>query len=74
MSNALGYLFWNMAIVKGDTSQISNLAYLCPFLTLLFSALVLKEEISAYTIIGLLMIIGGIFLQLKENAIERKRP
>ncbi len=74
MSNALGYLFWNIAIVKGDTSKISNLAYICPFLTLLFSALVLKEEISAYTIIGLLMIIGGIFLQLKENAIERKRP
>ncbi|MGN0249348.1 MAG: hypothetical protein ACI4C0_08630 [Lachnospiraceae bacterium] len=37
-------------------------------MTLLFSALVLKEEISAYTIIGLLMIIGGIFLQLKERS------
>lgn len=67
MPNALGYLFWNIAIVKGDTSKISNLAYISPFLALLFSALVLKEEISAYAIIGLLMIIGGIFLQLKEN-------
>lgn len=67
MSNALGYLFWNMAIVKGETSKISNLAYICPFLSLLFSAVVLKEDISVYAIIGLLMIVEGIFLQLKRR-------
>lgn len=67
VSNALGYLFWNMAIVKGETSKISNLAYICPFLTLLFSAVILKEDISAYAVIGLLLIVGGIFLQLKEK-------
>jgi len=61
--NAISYLFWVLALDKGNTAIISNLAYLTPFISLIVCAVILHENISWYSIIGLVMIVSGIFVQ-----------
>jgi len=61
--NAISYLFWVLALDNGNTAIISNLAYLTPFISLIICAVVLHENISWYSIIGLVMIVLGIIVQ-----------
>ena len=62
--NAVAYLLWALAL-KGakDSAKIANLAYLVPFLSIVLSALVLKEQITYIAVIALALIVGGILLQ-----------
>lgn len=62
--DAVAYLLWALAL-KGveNTAKIANLAYLTPFLSLVVSAIFLKEKIQLRAFIALLFIIGGILLQ-----------
>ena len=71
VTDAVAYLLWALAL-KGvrDTAKIANLAYLTPFLSVLISAVFLKEKIKWQAFIALVLIIGGILLQ---NVCERKR-
>ena len=64
---ALASTGWALALQLGDTVKISNLAYITPFLSLVWVSLVLKEELSILSVIGLIVIVGGIFIQLKEK-------
>lgn len=62
--NAAAYLLWSLALNKSkNTAVIANLAYLVPFLSLVLSAIVLKEQIEWRHIVSLIFIIGGILLQ-----------
>jgi drug/metabolite transporter (DMT)-like permease len=54
----LGALKWSR-----DTSKISNLIYLSPFISLVLIAVLVGETILATTILGLAMISMGIILQ-----------
>jgi drug/metabolite transporter (DMT)-like permease len=56
----IAYFTWALALRGSDTAKISNLAYLTPFLSVIISAVFLREQIYAYSIIGLLFIIAGI--------------
>ena len=62
--DAVAYLLWALAL-KGveNTAQIANLAYSTPFLSLLVSAIFLKEQIQLRAFIALVFIIGGILMQ-----------
>ena len=62
--NAVAYLLWALAL-KGarDSAKIANLAYLVPFLSIVLTALILKEQIACTAAIALVLIIGGILLQ-----------
>lgn len=62
--DAVAYLLWALAL-KGteNTAKIANLAFLTPFLSLVVSAVFLKEKIQLRAIIALIFIIGGILLQ-----------
>jgi len=71
-SYALGTTCWTLALNSGSTSKISNLAYITPFLALIWSALVpqLNDPLKLRSWIGLTVIVAGILLQLlpkKEN-------
>lgn len=66
-TSATAFTSWAIALEKGDTAKISNLAYITPFLSLIWTSLVLKEIISIYAIIGLIVIILGILIQLKDR-------
>ena len=62
--DAVAYLLWALALNGADnTAKIANLAYLTPFLSLIVSAIFLKEKIQLQALIALIFIIGGILLQ-----------
>ncbi len=64
---ALANTGWILALESGKTAKISNLAYITPFISLIWTSLILKEQISWYSVIGLLFIVGGILIQLKDK-------
>lgn len=61
--SAIAFVFWFKALKEGETPLMSNLVFLTPFISLIFISLILKEEIKIISIIGLILIIGGIVLQ-----------
>ena len=63
---ALATVTWALALNSGGTAKVSNLAYVTPFLSLVWTALILKEPIELLSIAGLLLIVLGIFIQLKS--------
>ena len=56
---------WQLALESKDTAKISNLAYITPFLSLIWTWLILKEQISVFSLIGLAVIMLGILIQIK---------
>ena len=65
--SAFGYLIWCLAVNRGDTARISNLAYITPFLAMILSCLILKEPFDFHTLLGLLLIIAGIVVQMRDG-------
>ncbi|MBN0987298.1 DMT family transporter [Amphritea pacifica] len=63
------FLLWMQAMRMTDnTAQLSNLVYLSPPLSLILLATVANEPIMISTVIGLVLIIGGVlFQQLKHK-------
>lgn len=66
--NALPYLLWAFALDNGNTAVIANLAYLAPFVSLLVTHFVLGEEITIWSVLGLVLIVSGILLQLRNES------
>lgn len=58
---------WTIALESGNTAKISNLAYITPFASLIWTSLFLKEPISIFSVVGLVVIVGGILIQLKKE-------
>jgi drug/metabolite transporter (DMT)-like permease len=62
---SITFLLWLNALRKTtSTALVSNFIYAVPFLSLIFIGLVLHEPIQASTLIGLVMIAGGIVGQM----------
>ncbi len=58
------FLLWLHALhLAKNTATISNLVYLAPFLSLFFLHFLRGEKIYLTTVAGLILIIGGIFVQ-----------
>lgn len=66
-TSAIAFTSWALALDNGDTAKVSNLAYITPFLSLIWTWLILKENIGIYAIIGLIIIVLGIFIQIKDK-------
>lgn len=64
---AIANTVWILALESGNTAKISNLAYITPFLSLVWTSLILKETLSIYSVVGLLVIVLGIFIQMKNK-------
>ena len=72
--DALAYLLWALALNGVENSaKIANLAYLTPFLSLLVSAVVLKEKIQMRAVVALIFIVGGILLQSFYERFQKDR-
>lgn len=67
LTMAVANTAWNIALESGKTAKISNLAYITPFLSLVWTALILKEQLTVNAIAGLVIIVLGIFIQLKNK-------
>ena len=58
------FFLWLKALeLSSNKAKTSTLAYLSPFISFMIIAVVLKEKILLSSIIGLVLIIGGIFFQ-----------
>ena len=64
---ALASTSWALALKKGNTAKVSNLAYITPFLSLVWVAIFLKEMPTVWSVVGLCLIVLGIFVQLKDK-------
>ncbi len=67
VSIGLANTLWQLALKSKDTAKISNLAYITPFLSLIWTWLILEEPISPWSILGLVVIVTGILVQLKPS-------
>lgn len=66
----ISFFLWLKALsISRTTAQISNLIYLVPFLSLIVIRITVGEQILPSTIIGLLFIITGIFIQQYQQKI-----
>ena len=71
MANAVGYLIWAIALNDSKNSaRIANVAFLVPVLSMLLSALILREQIHWNGIVALALILGGILYQSYEKKTE----
>lgn len=60
----LAFVLWSRAMkLATNTSRVSNLIFISPFLSLVFIYLILGEVILASTWIGLILIVAGLWLQ-----------
>ena len=64
---AIANCCWVMALEKGKTAKVSNLAYITPFLSGVWTSIFLNEKITLNAILGLVVIVLGIFIQLKDK-------
>lgn len=62
--DALAILAWGLALQKTEVGFLSNLAYTTPVTAMLISIICLGEPIQLYTICGMLLVLGGCFLQM----------
>lgn len=67
---AVGCMLWAKALKNGNTAKISILAYITPFLTLVFGYLILGEKVSLFSLAGLVVIVAGIAVQIFEKGEE----
>ena len=65
--HAIAYVSWALAMKHGQTAKIANLAYITPFLAMVVAHFVLGDPITVWSVGGLLVIVAGIFLQLKDK-------
>ena len=60
----ISFLFWLRALqLASSTDKVSNLAYISPLLSLVFVHFILKEPVYYTTLLGLILIITGIWIQ-----------
>jgi len=66
------FVLWLMALKhSATTAKVSNLVYISPFISLFFIRFAVGETILISTILGLMMIVGGIFLQQYAGRFEK---
>lgn len=64
-ASLLCYLMWNATVKRLGAQKASNYLYLNPLVTVIAAAIILSEPITATTIAGSVLIIGGVFLAEK---------
>ena len=73
-TDAVAYLIWALALNGVEnTAKIANLAYMTPFLSLIVSAIFLKEKIELRAFIALIFIVGGILMQSLYEQRKKKK-
>ncbi len=60
--SGLGYLFWYGALERVEASRVAALLYLEPLVTLAAAVMLLGEPVRLTTVLGGLMVVGGVVL------------
>ena len=65
----IAFVLWLLAMKKAtNTSRLSNLIFLSPPLSLGFIALIVGEPIRGSTVVGLALVIAGLYLQQRYHS------
>jgi drug/metabolite transporter (DMT)-like permease len=60
----IAFVLWSFAMKKAEnTSKVSNLIFISPFLSLIFIYFILGEVIMPSTYVGLVLIVAGLWIQ-----------
>ena len=60
----IAFVLWSYAMKKAEnTSKVSNLIFISPFLSLVFIYFILGESILSSTYVGLVLIVAGLWVQ-----------
>ena len=68
--SAVCYLMWNAAISKIGAIHSNLNVYAVPVVTMLASAVFLKETVSMVGMIGVALVVGGMLLSSINNPVE----
>ncbi|WP_286220430.1 DMT family transporter [Marinobacter apostichopi] len=69
----IAFVLWSYAMKKAEnTSRVSNLIFISPFLSLVFIYFILGEQILPSTYIGLVLIVAGLWLQQKKVRVREQ--
>ena len=71
IASLLAYIWWNVAVAGIGSVKATNYLYLNPVVSIITALVVLQERITAIAIVGVAMIVGGIWLS--EGRLHRKR-
>ncbi len=71
VSQFLGFFAWYHGLGLGGVARVSQMQLLQPFLTILFSALLLREQITPQTIGAALLVIGSVAVGRKAKIHRR---
>jgi len=61
VASLLCYFFWNITVKRLGAVQTTNYVYIVPMVTLIASSLFLNEKITIFAVIGMLLILTGVF-------------
>ena len=67
VGTALAFVIFYTLIAEAGAGRASLVSYLAPGVALLYGAILLDEEITAATIVGLALILGGVALASRRN-------
>ena len=65
--NSIALVFWFKALKAGHTHKTANAIYAVPFLALIWTYFLNSEPIRFFSVIGLILIITGIIIQIKNK-------
>jgi drug/metabolite transporter (DMT)-like permease len=66
--SGLGYLFWYAALERIEASRVAAFLYLEPLVTVAAAAALLGEPVGATTVLGGLLLLGGVALVQRARA------
>ncbi len=72
-SQFLAFVAWYTGMALGGVARISQMQFLQPFLTIVFSAVLLNERITAVTVVAALVTVGVVVLG-KRTAVRTSIP
>lgn len=62
-TSGVAYVFWQLALKYGDTSKMSNVIFITPFISLIYLMVLTGEKILLSSIIGASLIVTGVLIQ-----------
>jgi len=65
-SSGLTYFLWNYALGRMDASKVSVFVFFVPIIAIGIGVLFLKEPITIFTLIGIVLVLFGIYLTEKK--------
>ena len=70
-AGGLAFVFWFIALRHRDTAEMSNIVFLTPFISLIYIYILIGEKILISSILGLLLIIVGIYLHNNRKVLKK---